>query len=393
MNNKQNNLLYYFTFVVVLVSQFSTTQTLWVFFTKMGIALRLVSILLLLILFVQSVTKYSGKQLISISILSVLFLVVAWNTGYYHGFLLCSTFVLVIGAKGVQFRNIVKFHLLIIVCLFLVNLLAYSMDWIDKSLIFTGDQRENMFADDIIVRFSGGYPASTDLATHLLYMLLDVWILKRRENNYWWYLLCMITFSFVAFYCDARQAALCVLLVLLFSLYSTSLFKGKKINFLFKWILIYCVSIFFFVSLLSTLLYDETDLLWVGTDILLSGRLHYGLDAIQEYGFSFFGQDILFVGGGFSGGTLEYNYVDNAYVQFLLRWGWIVMAVFLMAYIQTCKNALKNRDYVLLFAIFVAGASSLITQFLFYLHYSVLILALCAIHSQMGITNKCVDKI
>lgn len=379
---KHPTVLYYVTLAFVLLSQFSTTQTLWVKFTRLGIYARPLSILLLVLLFSICISNYRGRQQILLLLTFFLVMVVSWSSGYYHGFLLFSIFVLAIAAKGIEFRSIVKFHLVASVFFLCINLTAHTLQWTDKSLLFLGDTRENLFGGDEVVRYSGGYPASTDFATHIVYMLIDYWILKYGKLHFFTFVCYLGIILALIYYCDARQAAGCGLLILLFTVYLKRVDRRGRLNKISAYALILGVPLFFAISLYATFAYDNSDIIWVGADVILSGRLHFSSEAIDDFGLNMFGNDIELIGAGFeSKGT--YNYVDNAYVQFLLRWGFLMMGLFLLAFTKLAKDAWSRKDYVLLFSIFIAGVSSLITQFLFYLHYCILILALFSKHTDL----------
>ena len=338
--------------------------------------------MLSVVLVTMSFSLYDSKQLPKLIVLTIIAVIVAINAGFeYHGYALWIYFALAVGAKGVNFRNIIKFHLSVEMCFCLANFVANYLGWTDSSHVFTGDEREDMFGEDVVTRFSAGYPAATDFATHVLYMLLDCWILKNGKLRRAEYaLIFFIIYALIA-YCDARQASVCVILIILCSLYLSRLEKNQRL--MNKWIggfMMISIPFFFFFFFFATMAYDSSDIGWLVADAFLSGRLGLGLDAIEDFGIPWLGQTIKLYGAGFAGGAAVYNYVDCAYIQLLLRWGIIVMAIFLLSFVSIGMNSYKRRDYVLLFSLFVAGVSAVITQFLFYLNYSVFIFALTAIH-------------
>jgi hypothetical protein len=386
-----NNIsIFYLTFLLALYYTFVNSHTLWMGMSHLGSLVKYTSLLLSVVLVTSNVTLYESKQKLNILIIALLVVVVAYNAGFaYHGYVFWIYFSLIVGAKEVDFQQIVKFHLSVEFCFCLTNLLADTLGWTDKSLVYMGDQREDMFGEDVIARYSAGYPAATDFATHILYMLLDLWILKKGKLQIVGYAFVLGVVLVIIFYCDARQAAGCIFLVLLASLYLSRLEKKQKaLNRLLGRILIMGIPLFFVISLYSTLSYDSSDIGWVAANVVLSGRLALGLDAIEEFGIPWFGQVVKMYGAGFTGVGEEYNYVDCAYVQMLLRWGIIAIILFLLAFVKIGRDAYKRCDYVLLFALFIAGISAMITQFLFYLNYCVFILALTAIHERPNSVGK-----
>lgn len=364
-------------------------------FRGFGSVFKVLSLLLSIFLLLGSVRLYNPPKVILIFISAILVQIVAWNSGWeFYGYILWSYYVLIISAKSVNFRSIIKFHFLFNLFLCLINIAGDAMGWTDKSLVYTSDERLDMFGEGVVSRLSVGYPASTDFATHILYLLLDFLILKRGKIQLFGYIVLFVSAYVTFFLCDARQAGLCIILLFLFVFYDSFLNRKKKtFNKWLGYIMACSVVILFFVCLYATLSYDESNLNWVAADIALSGRLHLGLDAIEEFGINWLGNDILLVGAGYSGADLVYNYVDCTYIQFFLRWGIIMMAIILLLFVRTGTEAYKRDDKILLIALFIASISSVTTQFLIDLNYCVFILAITAFHTDEIIHQRDISTV
>ena len=381
----------YLLYLAITLLLFFPSHSLWHFFNSLTIISRPLSYLLSFIVIYRSLRKYPANQLLIIFSFLGIVVINAFLSGWYYGEMLWHLFVLIIGAKELSFDKIVKFHLYIEICFCVINILAFEFELTDKQLVFLEDEREDMFGDDIINRLSLGYPAATDFATHIFYMLLDYWILRKGMFNKIELIANLFVIFLIVHYCDARQASACIFLIIIFSIYIYRKTKSKKpIGYIFSCFLIFGVPCFFCLSLYATLSFDDSNIYWLGFDTILSHRLRYGHDAIQEFGLGWFGNTIELFGGGKAGGFNEYNYVDCAYIQFLLRWGILMMAFFMLAFVKICRDAVLRNDLVLLFAIFVAGVSSVITQFLFFPNYCVLLLGLMAAYNP---SNKNVTSV
>lgn len=361
---------------------------LWSFITDVNFFISLVAIMFSLIILIKSCNERTNSDIIWLFLFSLFVLFSALNTlSFYYKVQLWLSYVLVVGARGIKFREIVKFHFILETCFMLINVMCFYGGWVDKTNVFLADERESVFGD-VIVRESLGYPASTDFATHLLYLMLDYWIIKHGILKKIELLTFIIIIGWVFVSCEARQASVCMLLIVLFSFYISHLtHKKRSIGKVFALFLVYSIPFFFIITFLCTIMYDDTDFTWVTIDLLLSGRLHFGYDAITEYGIHLFSQKIWFVGAGFAGVTSEYNYVDSGYLQFLLLWGIILMTTILYAFVKIGNDAYKRKDIVLLFALLIMGISTIITQFWLYLNYCVLILALTASHDNKSKYN------
>lgn len=381
--------LFFFCYAIAIISQGAMLSSLWVRFSGFGYKLSPFVIILSVILLVESCQKYKPQQQVLLLILALLTIIVSWNAGYIYGYILWTLYVFIVAAKDILFKDIVKCILIFSVFLLFMNTLAYQMDWIDKSLIFLGDDRESMFSDSLVSRMSLGYPAGSDLALHIMYMVLDVFILCSYTLSKKSFITLFITILgvlyIVIFLCDSRMGGGIVILLLLCLLYIRRLNSRKKSMSRFMALFfILSFPLFFGLSLWATLSYDDTDAVWIAIDIILSGRLHLGLDGIEEFGISLFGQEIELIGAGFDGANAVYNYIDSAYIQFLIRWGVLGIAVFLLAFVKIGKDAYKRQDAVILSSLLIISISSITTQFVFSLHYCVLPLALMATHNHFG---------
>ncbi len=109
--------------------------------------------------------------------------------------------------------------------------------------------------------------------------------------------------------------------------------------------------------------YNSNSSIWKAANDFLTGRLELGYNAIQEYGYSLFGQDITWYGNGLRSQVgvngITYNYVDCSYLQILLEYGLIFLILVLLAYSVMMWKAIQERRYsacwillvVLIFAI------------------------------------------
>lgn len=383
---KDNSLLFFTIMGLASYYTFVNSHTLFVHFPLRWLSeeFKYLSLLLSVLLLVASISLYDSKKLLVIISSAILSLIVAWNSGWeFYGYVLWIYYVLIIGAKGVDFRKIVKFHLALNLCFCLINIFADVNGYTDNSLLYLGDERLDMFEGNIITRWSAGYPAAVDFATHLFYILLDYWILTKGKINLWKCSFFLIAAYIALFSCDARQALICLLLLFLFAIWvirldNKELFVNKKSAYIF----IFSIPFLFAISLIATLSYDETNPLWLIIDLAFSSRLSLGLDGIKEYGITWFGNNFFLVGAGYSGATMDYNYIDSTYIQFLLRWGVVIMTIILFAFYKIGRCAYRRNDKTLLFSLLLVGLSSVTTQFLLDLNYCIFLLAITALHGE-----------
>lgn len=350
--------------------------TLWGFYRDLIPLFRWSATLLAVPVFAYSMPKYEGNKPLLICLIGFLVFLAGYNSENITVLLL--SFTMVVGAKGVLFRDIIRVHFIFGLCFCLFNIVGRELDLIPKTNLIRGNEREGTLGD-IVAREDFGYGFPTDFALHVFYILLDYWILKNRRLRWLEVLVYIYLAYFVIRYSDARLAAICILLIVILSFVSP-LFQKRA--FCFRYIIIpffiICIPLFAMISIGATIMYDDTDFYWIGADLLFSGRLHLGQDAMQEAGISLFGQTYTMYGMGNLGVGDEYNYIDCSYLQSLVFWGVFLTVILVLLFAKICKSASICRDFILLSAVFVAGISGIIAQFFYFLAYCPLLIALTA---------------
>ena len=175
--------------------------------------------------------------------------------------------------------------------------------------------------------------------------------------------------------------------MILFSLFYRTNFgkrflEGKVVSIF----LIVSIPFFALLSFYATAAYDESDLLWFGADILLSGRLHIGQEALDTAGISIWGQFYEMFSSARSDGN-SYNYIDCSYIQLCVIYGLVYTALLICAYTVICRNAYRRRDFILMYSVFFAGISGMIAQHFIEMYMNPFLIALFANHDGIGISQ------
>lgn len=372
------NLLYYAFFIVTLLYGLNA-YTLWPFFESLAFVSIVISVPLSFLVIILCLPKYKNIDfIIAIALLLIVLVVGLFSERLLY---LWTSCVLIIGAKGIQFRKLVKLHFVLSLSFCLFNIIGYELGMTSTPNVLD-PERENLFGEDV-VRMDFGYGWATDFATHVFFILLDYWLLRRGYLRFIEYLLYLFICCFLTIFCDARLAVICIFLILCFSLY-IKYYKAKFIGRSFAKSLVWGIPVFALISIYATSKFDSSDLTWFAADILLSGRLNLGNEAIQEYGFPLLGQPIEMHGHLDAGGAAVYSFVDCSYVQYYLRYGIVLMSIIVYFYYVIGKEALRRGDLCLLSALFIAGLSGVIAQFVFDLRFCILLIAMTSLHSQVG---------
>lgn len=365
---------------------------MWPLYDVFSSLFKYISLLLSLLVGVLCIKRYKGSHLLLVIVIGLIVFAVGMNSDNIYQMYL--TYLIIIGAKDIPFRDIVKAHFILALCFCVFNMTISELGWVRKKVAYFIDERDGLF-EDVVMRKDFGYGWSTDYANHVFFILLDYWLLRRGKLRVFEYFLFILIIFFIIINCDARLAAGSILCILLFAFWLRINEKKKKeLNKIIRFLFVYSILFFGVVSYYATINYDSSDLSWVASDLILSGRLHLGYDAIQDVGIPWLGQLYKMYGGGNAGlGTTEYNFLDCAYIQSLVLWGWILTSIWIYVYIVIAKNANRNHNYVLLAAIFILSMFGVISPYLFNLKYCILLLAITAIDENTNSVEDIIEPI
>ncbi len=110
----------------------------------------------------------------------------------------------------------------------------------------------------------------------------------------------------------------------------------------------------FVFSFFVALIYNDSSK-WTSINTLFHNRIRLAHNALIKYGIHLFGQDITWIGSQHLTGTwFEYNFVDNSYIQILVKFGVLVLMFTLIVYYTMIKNAVTVNDkYLVLILVFI----------------------------------------
>lgn len=191
------------------------------------------------------------------------------------------------------------------------------------------------------------YPPTLLLNITVLYFYLS----KDHFNLFYWFTLVMCNYWIYKMTDSRLTFILCLFTLLCMFVYH--LFPGL---FAIRYIeigLIFAFIIAVIISFFCIFAYDPSVSWTVKLDSLLKTRLSSTNIAIDTYGLHLFGQKVVLVGHAIGINGMEtfgtYNYVDCLYMQFLLRYGYILFIPFL-GFLTFCQyKSYIKKDHIILF--------------------------------------------
>lgn len=332
------SILFYVLFSYAYFNRFMNTTMFRDLFTNEMLTAKLyrlcACILLLLAVTSASLCEENSLWIILCSILAVGFFHFKYGGQQHNILMMC---ILIVAAKGMNFKKILKISVIIG---FLVTVIAYICA--RTGIILFLSTYSSDLAD--VPRLALGCISPTDLAAHLLYMLISICFLLTEEARFSSYILTLLLISFsfhiATALCHARTNAflIAVLFILVFlRTISRSLSWNKgsihcslqKIIHSFS--ILPCLSyiICSFFSIFESMTYSEKKPVLFENIISaflplrsLKIRLEYANDLLVNNSLSLWGTHIKESGnGGRLSMNPDYSFIDISYIRILIIGG------------------------------------------------------------------------
>ncbi len=310
--------------------------------------------------------EFSWKQVAGLLLL-LMFMTSAWARGSIQ---FGTMFALIYFAKNVPFEKILKVSFVMQILVFAGTVLASQ----------TGVLRDFIWPDAERMRHGLGFTHCM-LASHFgLYIaLVYIGIVKKMTLLR---AIVILAFNGVLYHFTVGRTDfyLCVLFVLAaFVVQKLSAhLKGEKV---FGILLAVLPSVLFAISVLVTMQYGNHTGFIMKLDQILHYRLKLGYEAIQNYGFTLWGQKIKWVGMStmYYDPTAKYNYVDNSYLMMGLSYGAVLVFGYCVAMGYVLYKKMMEKELMLVLCLLITLAFGMINPQSMYLTYNpFLVLLACA---------------
>lgn len=311
--------------------------------------------------------KTTRKGLIIAILCPLLFLITFRNSSYVYA----TTFILIYCARTVDFMDIAKFTVKVsTICLLFVLFSAYF--GIIRNYVFTGYRDKGVYKDRSCMGFLYALYSST-----IFFNITALEIYIKKINIKWREIAFLLMGNYYFYYeTDSRlcfiTAIVLIVYIVMIKVCSKSVKKQKSSKLYACLCLSYLIS--FGISWWLTVGYMSGIRIISKLSESMSGRLRMNVTAIIRYGISLFGTRISFSGSGLNifGERVqsEYFYVDNLYIQSLLVYGVIFIAILVVLYTVASIIAYKSKDYILLVILSMLAVHGIIDDLILYLYFN-----------------------
>lgn len=370
------NKIYFLAFTIYFLPTFLMQTTLST--NANSHILRLISYIAIPLLLYKMfvVDKWGGTEYVMIALVLIAG-IVTWRAAQTSDYLFLFPFI--IGAKNVNFKNIIKWYLYFNI-VFILSIMAISLLRVIPNLIYCSSNRPTRYALGMV------YPSN--IAAFFLFMALAYCYLRFNRLSLLDYVGIFVISCVGMKLTNTRLDFLATILIIPFMIIAQRAYQGKTISkYLasFFWI---AVPITAWVVIFGSYFYNPNNYLLKKLNDLGSGRLVLGHEALQKYGPNLFGRSITeYSYAGVQGhkyangvGQLSHNYfyIDSSYLRLLLLGGIIIFIIIVVCLTATALKSTIDRTYVLSTIILIISLSLMFEPHIIQLIYNPFILSLFA---------------
>lgn len=332
------NLLFYFAYSIYLGYNLLDTS----FYSKnINVFGNLLIIIVLAMLIFKEVIdfKVNSRDL-------TLFIILAIIGGLFFNYMGYNYAMLpffVYSARNVNTTTIVKISYRISLVLLIFIIVSSYLGWITNYITYDGG-REREYVG---FRYSLFGPA-------ILCNIIFLKVYLEKDNIKWRTLIFLIIGNYVLYeFTDSRLTFGLGMLLLILTILIKFFSKFKRV--LMNKILIGSYVVSGLLSLYFTIGYNHLSEWHSNINELLGGRLSLGYSTLKYYGYGLLGKKITLVGNGLDVDgyitTETYDYVDNLYIQLLLKLGLLFLVIFILGMTIVMWRVYRLND-VYLYIIF-----------------------------------------
>ena len=291
--------------------------------------------------------------------------------------------LLLLGARGLQFRKLIGWGTVCMEIMFAVTVIASQTGYVEN-LVYRMNGRN--------VRVAFGFFYPTIFAAQLFFLILNIWYLIGERWNLFLSMISLMAAVFVYVGSEARFTTACfILLSVILGVRGWKIWSAGKRGQCYQMgdrlarvLAVFPILCAFGIHIIS--IGYRSSVGWMkACNQLVSNRLSLAKKAIQVYGFRLWGNSIPMVGyGGSTERQERYFYLDSSYMQLSLIAGMVIFGIVLCLLMAAGYRAKAKKEWTLLWILAFAGMHAVFEEHL--LNLSICLYLFAAV-SELG--RKC----
>ena len=363
---KNKSILLYISFILWFATEMIVLSTVnSVFGCPIDSVNTIVALFVLLLLTIQIlfVQKYSFKELSLLFVISLPIIISAYNSDHL---ILASAWLFTIASKYVNIDKIIDIA-------FWVQSLMMAIIF---SLLFFGRINEIITYRGSTIRHSCGFVQANFLGMMVFQLVAMHFYRRRNKIGIIDFVILIVAGLFTYLVPNSQSAFWGIILFFILAIIYVLVHKNEKVlSKICRMLIRLFLSAALFSIFLTYMNIRKSNVL-MSFDRALSWRFSTGHMTLKYYGVTLLGQKIYSIVKRPIIGYVYRFYLDNAYMAILIRYGVVVLIFFLLLYSATMIYFIRNRNYLLVFILFVFGIYGIMETNLFSLSKNVFLISM-----------------
>lgn len=249
--------------------------------------------------------------------------------------------LLLVGAKNVPWKRIAYVYLCVAV---IIQGIAYYAST-------TGIVADIVIQSDTRIRHSLGINYPTDMAAHMLFIMLVYAAMREKKLTFFEITLMGVVSFWVYGKTFARNDFICAI-VMCVLLYIVKIFRLCKVRLSkLKDIRVGAVLMLLFVAgcILAVTFYNPDSAVYQNLDTVFSRRISLGYQGLAQYGITAFGSFV-----EENQATLGYYFfLDNSFIRIAIKYGWVFLSVITYIFYLCFNKAVDCRKDAMIVALLI----------------------------------------
>ena len=249
--------------------------------------------------------------------------------------------LLLVGAKNVPWKRIAYVYLCVAV---IIQGIAYYAST-------TGIVADIVIQSDTRIRHSLGINYPTDMAAHMLFIMLVYAAMREKKLTFFEITLMGVVSFWVYGKTFARNDFICAI-VMCVLLYIVKIFRLCKVRLSkLKGIRVGAVLMLLFVAgcILAVTFYNPDSAVYQNLDTVFSRRISLGYQGLAQYGITAFGSFV-----EENQATLGYYFfLDNSFIRIAIKYGWVFLSVITYIYYLCFNKAVDCKKDAMIVALLI----------------------------------------
>ena len=249
--------------------------------------------------------------------------------------------LLLVGAKNVPWKRIAYVYLCVAV---IIQGIAYYAST-------TGIVADIVIQSDTRIRHSLGINYTTDMAAHMLFIMLVYAAMREKKLTFFEITLMGVVSFWVYGKTFARNDFICAI-VMCVLLYIVKIFRLCKVRLSkLKDIRVGAVLMLLFVAgcILAVTFYNPDSAVYQNLDTVFSRRISLGYQGLAQYGITAFGSFV-----EENQATLGYYFfLDNSFIRIAIKYGWVFLSLITYIYYLCFNKAVDGKKDAMIVALLI----------------------------------------